>query len=192
MASPPYECLPKLLKMESEQRESWIKTLKTAPVGQPSETLVPVDYGREQIAGILPHRAPFALLDRIVSIDLQRQVASTETTFDPDDPVFAGHFPGQPIYPGVLQVEMMGQTGLCLLYFLRNATTQIDPAHQPVKGLFTRVHHAGFAHPLSPGDTVTVHATAIEHDDFLSLMAVQVCKGEQICAHSILEAYLVD
>jgi 3-hydroxymyristoyl/3-hydroxydecanoyl-(acyl carrier protein) dehydratase len=178
--------------MESEQREQWIKRLKSTLIGEAAQSQRMVRYDREQIEHILPHRHPFALLDRITEIDPDGCTLVAEADIDPDDPVFAGHFPDQPIYPGVLQIEMMGQAGLCLVYFLQNASTLVDRAHRPVKGLFTRVHNAGFIQAIYPGDTVTVRATVIEHDDFFGVMGVQLCKDGKICAHSILEAYLVD
>ncbi|MCX7868688.1 MAG: beta-hydroxyacyl-ACP dehydratase [Terrimicrobiaceae bacterium] len=56
----------------------------------------------------LPHRPPFLFLDEILACGGGR--ASARKTFAPDDPVFAGHFPGRPIVPGVLLVEAMAQT----------------------------------------------------------------------------------
>lgn len=178
--------------MLTEQREQWIKNLKSGVMAFHGNTTAGLTIGREGIDCILPHRPPLALLDRIVMVDLTRQQIRTETDIRENDPVFAGHFPGHPIYPGIYQIEMMGQAGLCLIYFLQNQSAAVEPAQLRVKGLFTRVHHAGFVHPILPCDTVTARAQVIEYDDFLGLLAVQLCKGDQVCAHSILEAYLME
>jgi 3-hydroxyacyl-[acyl-carrier-protein] dehydratase len=175
-----------------EDREKVIKSLKRHKLPFAEEGAVDVDYSRADIEKILPHRNPFALLDRITRMNRVDQVITTETVIDPNDAVFAGHFPGHPVYPGVLQIEMMGQAGLALIYFLNNNTDLIKEDNKPVVGLFTRVHNAGFIHAVEPGDKLEVRARMHEYDEFLGIMVVQIWKGDQLCSHSILEAYLMD
>ena len=70
-----------------------------------------LQYGREEIKRIIPHRDPFLLVDSLLGLDLTE---GEETVFGSryisgQDPVFTGHFPDFPIYPGTLQLEMAGQ-----------------------------------------------------------------------------------
>ena len=178
--------------MEAIEKERWIKFLKESPIQIISDDFEESPYEREQIEQLIPHRPPFALVERITNIDLAHKVIIAETRILEDDPVFKGHFPEMPVYPGVLQVEMMGQAGLCLIYFLNHNSTRIDPEKPQVKGMFTRIHHSAFMRPVLPGDLVTIRAQVVEKDDFLGILAVQLYKGGQICANSILEAYFMD
>src|SRR5262245_50811086 len=63
----------------------------------------------EQILGLLPHRYPFLLIDRVLELSEDRVVALKNVTIN--EPFFQGHFPGVPVMPGVLQVEAMAQAG---------------------------------------------------------------------------------
>ncbi|WP_455381237.1 3-hydroxyacyl-ACP dehydratase FabZ family protein, partial [Salinispira pacifica] len=74
------------------------------------ETLpVRVDYGPEVVRNLLPHRPPLLFVDRVRGLDLDQLRIAGERYVDPDDPVFAGHFPGHPLYPGTFQIEAVGQ-----------------------------------------------------------------------------------
>src|SRR5215470_6555936 len=63
----------------------------------------------EQILGLLPHRYPFLLIDRVLELSDDRVLCLKNVTFN--EPYFQGHFPGVPVMPGVLQVEAMAQAG---------------------------------------------------------------------------------
>src|SRR5688572_11438990 len=77
-----------------------------------------VDLGRSAVEALLPHREPFLFVDRITALDRRTPRIRARRFIPADDGVFAGHFPGNPVYPGVLQLEMIGQAGLCLLQAL--------------------------------------------------------------------------
>lgn len=131
---------------------------------------------------LLPHRPPMLLLDAVTAIDPAGRRLRAQRRVDPEDPVFRGHFPGLPLYPGVLQVEMMAQAALALLPFLEDR-----PA--PRLARFTRIRDAAFLAPVQPGDVLQIHAAA--EDDGLILTAQgQVWRGEVLCAWSISEAML--
>src|SRR5258708_20404617 len=63
----------------------------------------------EQILGLLPHRYPFLLIDRVLELTDDRVLALKNVTVN--EPYFQGHFPGVPVMPGVLQIEAMAQAG---------------------------------------------------------------------------------
>ena len=98
------------------------------------------------ILGILPHRYPFLLVDRIVSIEEGKKIVGIKNvTFN--EPFFQGHFPGNPVMPGVLIVEAMAQVGAVLL--LRGVP---DREHKLV--YFAGIDRARFRRPVTPGDQV--------------------------------------
>jgi len=108
------------------------------------------------IAGILkllPHRYPFLMIDRVVDIrgDMSG-VGIKNVTFN--EPHFQGHFPGNPVFPGVLLIEGMAQTGgvLCVL---------ATGANQPKSVYFMTINKAKFRKPVLPGDTIEYHLTRI-------------------------------
>ncbi len=97
-----------------------------------------------RIMEILPHRYPFLLVDRIVSIEGDRKIVGIKNvTFN--EPFFQGHFPGLPVMPGVLIVEAMAQVGAVLM--LRNV-----PDRDGKLVYFAGIDRARFRRPVVPGD----------------------------------------
>lgn len=100
---------------------------------------------REQIKEIIPHRDPFLFLDEIVELEPgQRAVAIKEVR--PEEPHFQGHFPGQPIMPGVLIVEALAQAGAVAALSL--------PENKGKLVLFAGIDGVRFKRPVVPGDTL--------------------------------------
>jgi 3-hydroxyacyl-[acyl-carrier-protein] dehydratase len=103
---------------------------------------------------VLPHRPPFLFLDSIDELTQQR--ARARYRFKPDDFYFAGHFPGQPLVPGVIQLEAMGQL-VVALGLHRARAMQL-----PVKDfVFAMATDCRFHAPLRPDDEVTVSAETL-------------------------------
>ncbi len=104
-------------------------------------------FNAEQIMEVLPHRPPFLLVDRITRLEEGVGAAGVRAV-SMTDPVFQGHFPGAPIYPGVLIVEALAQVGaFALLYQAENRGRL---------AYFTRIQNARFYAPVSPGDMLTL------------------------------------
>jgi 3-hydroxyacyl-[acyl-carrier-protein] dehydratase len=107
------------------------------------------------IAGILraiPHRYPFLMVDRIISIRGDEFAIGIKNV-TANEPQFQGHFPGNPVFPGVLLLEGMAQTAgvICMLMLGR------DGAGSAV--YFLTIDKAKFRKPVYPGDTVEYHMT---------------------------------
>ena len=109
--------------MNHDEKEALIGSLKRDIIQMPSESTVKVSFKKEDVYKIIPHRPPFALISSITAINLEHSIIEITSYIDPADPIFAGHFPGSPLYPGVMQIETMGQAGLCMAYFIKNNTT---------------------------------------------------------------------
>lgn len=100
---------------------------------------------KAQIEAILPHRDPFLLIDRVLELEPgERAVA--EKTLTGEEDVFRGHFPGYPVYPGVLQVESMAQTGAVALLSV--------PENRGKIVLFAGIEKVRFRRQVRPGDTL--------------------------------------
>ena len=103
-----------------------------------------------EIMQYLPHRYPFLLLDRIVEIESGKRIeAYKNITFNED--VFNGHFPGAPIFPGVMIIEAMAQAS-GVLGFVTSGITADDGQ----LFLFAGVDKARFKRPVVPGDKLTL------------------------------------
>jgi beta-hydroxyacyl-ACP dehydratase FabZ len=101
-------------------------------------------YDIRKIMDMLPHRYPFLLIDRVVSVDGNKMVAITNVSIN--EPFFQGHFPGYPIMPGVLIVEAMAQAGGLLAMHRQGE----DLGNRQV--FFMTIDSARFRRPVVPGD----------------------------------------
>ena len=104
----------------------------------------------DEIMEILPHRYPFLLVDGVIRIEEDRIVAFKNVTIN--EPVFQGHFPNYPIYPGVLIIEGLAQTaGILLLKDLESAVP-----------LFLGIDNARFKREVRPGDRMVYEVKVLQ------------------------------
>lgn len=162
--------------------DALLKGHRKKPVAHPNALPTPLFADREQIRRIIPHREPFLLVDRLIGLDLDEGIIAGSRYIDPADPLLAGHFPGNPVYPGSLQIEMVGQLGLCMHYFLTNATAEITADAEPVRAMATRVLGAYYVLPVLPGSTVTMVAKKLEADEFAASMIGQTMVEGAVCS----------
>jgi len=186
--------------MHPEELEAVVRHARKRRLWEPSQETRAVSFGRADVERILPHRDPFLFVDAITAVDLEQAALSGRRTICPDDPIFVGHFPGQPIYPGVLQIETMGQLGVCLAHFSNGRTHEIAPDARPTDVRAFKVHHALFQAEVLPGDGLTILAKLLSSDEYTAICAGQLLKtrgnGEAmeptICALAVMEVYFVD
>jgi 3-hydroxyacyl-[acyl-carrier-protein] dehydratase len=107
-----------------------------------------------EIQKLLPHRYPFLLVDRVVSIEAGKSLRAYKNV-SVNEPFFNGHFPGHPVMPGVLVLEALAQASAILAY----RTTGFDPA-QKVTYLMA-IDRAKFRRPTVPGDRLDLEVEVV-------------------------------
>jgi len=107
----------------------------------------------EQVLNAIPHRPPFLFVDRVVEVT-ETKIKTTKE-ISPEEPFFKGHYPGNPIMPGVLICESIFQTGAILLSKITGSISEGIP-------VLTRVNNAKFKSMVKPGDTLELEAELVE------------------------------
>jgi 3-hydroxyacyl-[acyl-carrier-protein] dehydratase len=138
-----------------------------------------------KILRILPHRAPFLLIDRVVEIE-PRKSARAYKCVSANEPIFQGHFPGMPVFPAVLCLEAMSQL-MCVLAYVSKA---MDPSYQ--RFTFAGIDKAKFRHPVVPGDRMDIEVRVIQHRSNIWKCDGVVSVGDVLCAEAELLAAIQD
>ena len=133
----------------------------------------------EEILGLLPHRFPFALIDRVIEhIPGKKAVALKNVTIN--EPQFQGHFPERPLMPGVLIVEAMAQVGGIIV-------TQMPDLP---KGLFVfaGINNVKFRRPVVPGDQliITCELLSIKRQRFGKVKGEAHVDGKLVCSGELM------
>ncbi len=110
----------------------------------------------QQITDLIPHRPPFLWVDKIISWD--DDSITTEKLIDRDLELFQGHYPENPIMPGVLLCEIIFQSGALFM----SKIAELDTGKQKFIPVLTRIENAKFKRQVLPGDTVQVRVTLKE------------------------------
>jgi 3-hydroxyacyl-[acyl-carrier-protein] dehydratase len=134
-----------------------------------------------QIQALIPHRYPFLLVDKVIAIDYEKRTMIATKNVSINEPFFQGHFPSQPIMPGVLIIEAMAQAGGVL--------TQLTLGRDAQSKLFymVKVDKARFSKQVVPGDVLEMH---VEIKRVIRNMAVYDCvakvDGEVVACAEVL------
>ena len=120
----------------------------------------------QQVMEILPHRDPILLIDEVVSLEPMQRIEA-KLHIRPEWDIFRGHFPGSPIFPGVLSVECMAQASDVLI--------MTGEKYAGLTPLFASINNARFLKGILPGDVVTARAEVAEINE---AKAKVVCRTE--------------
>ena len=136
------------------------------------------------IQEILPHRYPFLLVDKIIELEPRvRIVGIKQVTVN--EHFFAGHFPGTPVMPGVLQIEALAQVGAIL------ALREFEDRDAKIP-FFTGIEEAKFRTPVVPGDTLTLEVTALRIGSKVQKMKGVASVDGRVSAEAIIVSIIAD
>lgn len=174
--------------MDPQELRTLIRRARHRQLWNPDPNAKRVSMGRSEIEKMIPHRDPFLFVDEIANVNLDQHCVLGRRHVSKDDPVFRGHFPGQPVYPGVLQLEMIGQAGLCLMHLL-HSDEQKTAASTDVRAV--KIYEANFLAPIFPGSDLMIFSQAVSWDEYTGICAGQIVCGDVICSCGVLEVYFV-
>jgi 3-hydroxyacyl-[acyl-carrier-protein] dehydratase len=133
-----------------------------------------------KILEVLPHRYPFLLVDRILEIDIENMKIKALKNVTINEPFFIGHFPGNPVMPGVLIIEAMAQVGAYLM--LKKAGIEDGIV------LFASIEEAKFRKPVVPGDQIIFEVEGINIKKTMGKIKANAKVDDQVVCEAILMA----
>jgi 3-hydroxyacyl-[acyl-carrier-protein] dehydratase len=137
-----------------------------------------------QIEKLLPHRPPFLLVDRVVELEADKRIVAVKCV-TMNEPFFVGHFPGQPVMPGVLIIEALAQTAALL------ALSSMTPEQRAGKvTYFMGIDGARFRKPVVPGDRLELHVEILRSKGGVLKVKAEAKVEGQVVAEAELMAML--
>ncbi|OGN64850.1 MAG: 3-hydroxyacyl-[acyl-carrier-protein] dehydratase FabZ [Chlamydiae bacterium RIFCSPHIGHO2_12_FULL_49_9] len=137
----------------------------------------------KEIERILPHRYPFLLVDRVISINLEENEIVGLKNVTVNEPFFQGHFPGVPIMPGVLLLEALAQTGGILVH---------QKGYVKKIAVLLNVTGAKFRKPVLPGDVLHLYAKGLHISGNGGKIKAKAMIGDHLAVEAELSFALVD
>ncbi|MFT5660648.1 MAG: 3-hydroxyacyl-[acyl-carrier-protein] dehydratase [Sulfurimonas sp.] len=141
-----------------------------------------------EIQEIIPHRYPFLLLDRVTDLTPSDVIVGYKNVTIGDN-VFQGHFPGHPIYPGVMILEGMAQAGGILAFKSMNMTKE-EAAQKVV--YFMSIDKAKFRAPVRPGDQLEYRVSVIKNKGSIWMLKGEAYVDNKMVSEAELKAMIVD
>ena len=142
-----------------------------------------------EIQKIIPHRYPFLLLDRITDLDVKNSIVGYKNVTIGDN-IFQGHFPGHPIYPGVMILEGMAQAGAILAFKSIGDMTEEEAAKKVV--YFMSIDNAKFRKPVKPGDKLEYRVSVSKNKGQIWVLDGKAYVDDTLVAQAELKAMIVD
>jgi 3-hydroxyacyl-[acyl-carrier-protein] dehydratase len=137
----------------------------------------------QAIEKILPHRYPFLLVDRIVELEEMRAVGIKNVTMN--EPHFTGHFPGQPVMPGVLIIEAMAQVaGVLVLSRIKDRASKVV--------FLATIENAKFRKPVIPGDQLRLEVNFLKLKPSVAKIQCRATVNDSLVAEAGMICTLVD
>jgi len=154
---------------------------KTDPSPSESKELTSIDIDR--ILQLLPHRYPFLMIDRIIEVDSDDSAIGIKNV-SVNEPIFQGHFPGNPVFPGVLIIEGMAQTAGAIAI----AADQTKGRH--IVYMVT-VDKCKFRKPARPGDVIEYHIRKIRRRSAMGWYEARAMVGTTLIAEAEVGAMVM-
>ncbi|MFZ5815820.1 MAG: 3-hydroxyacyl-ACP dehydratase FabZ [Bacillota bacterium] len=137
----------------------------------------------KQIMAIIPHRQPMLMIDRVLEMEVGKRVVALKN-ISANDPIFQGHYPGHPIFPGVLIVEAMAQAGAVALLS--------QPEWAGKMPVFAGMDEVKFKKPVVPGDQLRLEVEIVAMKRGLGIGQGKAYVGDELKAEATLKFALVD
>lgn len=146
-------------------------------------------YDVQKIREILPHRYPLLLVDRIISMTPNEKIEGYKN-ITINEEVFNGHFPTQPIYPGVYIIEGMAQAGGVLAFVSMFGEEAQNTGDKIV--YFMSIDKAKFRNPVTPGDKLVYKLEVVKHKGGIWVLQGYAYVEDKLVAEAELKAMVVD
>ena len=154
---------------------------KTDPVATEGVELTSMDIDR--ILTLLPHRYPFLMIDRIINVDGDNSAVGIKN-ISVNEPIFQGHFPGNPVFPGVLIIEGMAQTAGAI-------AIAADQTHGRHIVYMVTVDKCKFRKPARPGDVIEYHIRKIRRRSAMGWYEARAMVGATLIAEAEVGAMVM-
>jgi 3-hydroxyacyl-[acyl-carrier-protein] dehydratase len=147
------------------------------------QALATLDIGR--IMQMIPHRYPMLLLDKVINLRPEEGAVGIKNVTI-NEPFFQGHFPSQPVMPGVMIIESMAQTAAVVVVHSLGASAEGKLVY------FMSIDYARFRRPIGPGDRMYIHVNRERRHKNVWKFSGKVLVEEQLAAEAMFAAMILD